>query len=346
MKIEELIKETDPITLIEFKNYLIDNMVSICNKKDAAAMIIENNNKETKFCQMCGCIYSKNGRRKDGTQKYICSNCGHTVSETTGTVTCYSKLPFEIWKNIIDNLLNGFSIRRIAIENGISVTTSFHMRHKILSSLNTYVEEITLKNYVEADEKYFLINLKGTKKDKMPRESKKRGTHNGETIGISKEKVCVISAIDDMDNLILRIGGLGRGTTYMLENCLSSKVKKVNELVSDGASAYQKFCKDHLIELHDIPSGYYTDESFRNLAEINNVHSQLEMWLSKFRGVSIRHLQEYLDWFVFTFTMKKRFELQKLRVESYKKVIVNNTYIKASEVSSKPIPVNLEVAFS
>lgn len=345
MNIKELVEELDPVTLIEFKNYLIDNIVSICNKKDAKSMIIENNKEMTKFCSLCGCLYLKNGKRKDGVQKYICSGCRHTVCETTGTVTYNSKISFEVWKNIIDNLLNGFSIRRIAKENNISNTTSFNIRHKVLIALKDFVNQITLKNLAEADEKYFPINLKGTKKENMPRTSKKRGTHNDELIGISKEKVCVISAIDDYDNLILKIGGVGRGTTTMFEKCLGKKIKKVKELVADGASGYQKFCKKHLIKLYDIPSGYYTDEYFHNLADINNVHSQLATWLSKFKGVSIRHLQEYLDWFVFIFTMKKRFELRELKIESYKKIIVNNTYMKSSAVCKKDLPIDLSFSF-
>lgn len=53
-----------------------------------------------------------------------------------------------------------------------------------------------------------------------------------------------------------------------------------------------------------IPSVFHNDGMF-NISEINGRHSQLETWLSKFRGVSTRHLQEYLDWFVYIFIIKK-----------------------------------------
>lgn len=58
-----------------------------------------------------------------------------------------------------------------------------------------------------------------TKKGNMPRYSKK--TSKGKGIkGISYHKVCVVSSIDENDNLLLKIVGLGRYTTDMLKNSL------------------------------------------------------------------------------------------------------------------------------
>lgn len=84
--------------------------------------------------------------------------------------------------------------------------------------------------------------------------------------------------------------------TEMLENVLGNKVNKVDNLNVDSASAYQKFCKNHSITLNAIPSGKHNNGNI-NILKINGIHSQLETCLSKFKGVSIRHLQEYLDWF-------------------------------------------------
>ena len=40
-----------------------------------------------------------------GIQKYKCPGCSNTCCETIGTVVYHSKLSFEVWKNVIDNLL-------------------------------------------------------------------------------------------------------------------------------------------------------------------------------------------------------------------------------------------------
>ena len=69
---------------------------------------------------------------------------------------------------------------------------------------------------IQSDEKYFSINLKGTKTKNMPRYSKKRTSTNSPYRGISHHKICVVSSIDENDNLLLKIVGLGRCTTEMI----------------------------------------------------------------------------------------------------------------------------------
>ena len=345
MKIEELIKNLDPVTIIEFKNYLIEHLSDICGTKDSNSKIISKFKNEEMYCKKCGCKIQKNEKTKNGIQKYICSGCKTTSSETTNTIISHSKLSFDIWSNVIDNLLNGFSIRRIAEENNISVLTSFRIRHKVLYALKKFVENITLSGEIQSDEKYFSINLKGTKSNNMPRYSKKRTSTSSPYRGISHHKICVVSSIDENDNLLLKIVGLGRCTTDMLKESLGKKLQNANSINADSASAYQEFCKENNLILNAIPSGCHNNGIF-NISEINGVHSQLETWLSKFKGVSTRHLQEYLDWFVYIFTMKKRFLLNRIKTESYSNIIIDNNYIKSNDIFNIQIPIDLSIAYA
>ena len=244
-----------------------------------------------------------------------------------------------MWSNIIDNLLNGFSLRRIAEENNISLLSSFRLRHKILYALKSFIENIKLSGSIQSDEKYFSINLKGTKPYNMPRHSKKRTSTSSPYRGISHHKICVVSSIDENDNLLLKIVGLGRCTTEMLKDSLGIKLSNAKTVTADSASAYQEFCREYNLTLNAIPSGFHSDGIF-NIAEINGIHSQLELWISKFRGISTRHLQEYLDWFVYIFTMKKRFLLNKIKTESYSKLLINNNYIKSNDIFKVKMPID------
>ena len=60
----------------------------------------------------------------------------------------------------------------------------------------------------------------------------------------------------------------------------------------------------------------------------------------------IRHLQEYLDWFVFIFTMKRKFSLNKIKTESYNTVVLDNNYMKANAIFKIPLPIDLNIAYS
>ena len=83
MNIEELIKDLDPVTIIEFKNYLTENLSKLCSMKNSNSKIIAKFKTEESFCKKCGCLLHKNGKTKAGIQKYICSGCKSTFSETS-----------------------------------------------------------------------------------------------------------------------------------------------------------------------------------------------------------------------------------------------------------------------
>ena len=118
-----------------------------------------------------------------------------------------------------------------------------------------------------------------------------------------------MSSIDENDNLLLEIVGLGRCTTDMLKDSLCLKLNNAKSINADSASAYQEFYSEYKLALYAILSGFHNDGIF-NISEINGIHSQIETWFSKFRGISTRHLQEYLDWFVYIFTMKKKISVK------------------------------------
>lgn len=59
MKIEELIKNLDPVTIIEFKNYLIEHLSDICGTKDSNSKIISKFKNEEMYCKKCGCKIQK-----------------------------------------------------------------------------------------------------------------------------------------------------------------------------------------------------------------------------------------------------------------------------------------------
>lgn len=179
----------------------------------------------------------------------------------------------------------------------------------------------------------------------MPRFSKKRTSTSSLYRGINHHKICVVSSIDEKDNLLLKITGLGRCTTEMLENILGKKLKNAKSINVDSASAYQEFCLKHNLKLNAVPSGFHSNGQI-NISEINGVHSQLEVWLSKFRGVSTRYLQEYLNWFTYIFIKKKRFNLNKLKTESYSNIIIDNNYINSNKIFSMEMPIDLNIAYA
>ena len=130
---------------------------------------------------------------------------------------------------------------------------------------------------------------------------------------------------------------------YMSEYHPESLIEPKDKILT--LSRTSMITSDNKLILHAIPSGFHSDGIY-NIAEINGVHSQLETWLTKFRGVSTRHFQEYLNWFVYVFIMKKRFMLNKIKTESYSKILTNDNYIKSKDIFNIKMPIDLRIAYA
>ena len=83
--------------------------------------------------------------------------------------------------------------------------------------------------------------------------------------------------------------------------------------------------------LNTVPLCFHSNEKI-NISEINGVHSQLEVCLNKFRSVSIKHLQKYLNWFTYAFIMRKRFNLNKFKTESFSNIGIDSNYINSNKI--------------
>ena len=64
MNIKELLKDLEPITIIEFKNYLVENLSNLCSKKNSNSKVILNFKNKELYCKKCGCKLHRNGKTK------------------------------------------------------------------------------------------------------------------------------------------------------------------------------------------------------------------------------------------------------------------------------------------
>lgn len=170
-----------------------------------------------RICPVCGATHVvRNGKRKDGTQKYICKDCGKSFVITTNSIVSGTRKDFNVWIKYVDCMLNGFSVRKAAEECGIHRNTAFAWRHKILDALQNMANDVILDGIVEADETFFTISYKGnhkkSKKFTMPREPHKRG-NSTHIRGLSSEKVCVPCAVNRSGMSIAKVSNTGRVST-------------------------------------------------------------------------------------------------------------------------------------
>ncbi|OUP08203.1 hypothetical protein B5F33_07210, partial [Collinsella sp. An2] len=88
---------------------------------------------EAPCCPRCGCPrVVRRGRDADGAQRWLCRGCGRTFRGTTGSVLASSKLEAPTWAEYAALMVSGATLRDCAAACGVSLRTSFSMRHRLL----------------------------------------------------------------------------------------------------------------------------------------------------------------------------------------------------------------------
>ena len=320
----------------------LENILGIKEKEKSTLSKLVNREIGKLCCPFCKSInIVKNGHSKKGVQRYKCKKCLHRFCDTTNTLSNNSKLTYNIWLEFFKSMNDKLSIRKTAAKLQLNKNTIFSMRHKVLKALSTFRENIKLSGEIQCDEKYESINLKGIKPQQMPRFSKPRKSQGGSKRGISDHQICIASAIDENDNIYFKIVGNGSITTKMVKQAFDNHLEKKCVLITDCKSSYEKFCADNKIKLEQVKSGTYKNLKGYNLSEINALHSNLDLFLKSFAGVSTKHLQQYLDWFVY-----QKYLTYSIEILEQPQVLMNyslsrDSYIKISDIYSMDFPINI-----
>lgn len=331
-----------------FKNLLPDELDLINGILSIIIKDVKNSkNTNLKYQSKCKlikcpkCLSSnvvKNGF-KNNTQRYKCKNCNKFFSISTSTITSSIRLSYTQLLNFMLCLINYNTLTETSKIVGISERDTYNLRIKIISTLKSYKTE-KLHGVVQCDEKYVRLSFKGTRTDKMPRKSRRNGFED-RTSGISMDQVCILMAIDEEDNIFIKIVGLGPLSTDDLKENFSDYINEESILVTDSKSSYIKFAEDKNLILKQIPDNKHKTKDGYHLGELNSLMSELDVLLLKTRGLSTRHLQEYLDLFRFRKILRYTVEYIKQNKEMYQYTLIQTSNLKNKEICKRAMPVDV-----
>ena len=129
----------------------------------------------------------------------------------------------------------------------------------------------------------------------MPRESHKRGKSIKKR-GISKEQICIATALDRQGNLIIEPLCKGRMTYKELENLYKGHIGENSILCTDSHKSYIRFATDFNLDHKRIKTGKHKEDIY-HIQHINNLHSNLKRWMHRFNGVASKYISNYMHWF-------------------------------------------------
>lgn len=280
------------------------------------------NNKVIDKCPKCGhSEINKNGVTQ-GRQRYICKKCRTTFDSRSFSPLSNTKLSLDKWLKYCQLMIEGGSIRRCADEVGVSIPTSFFMRHRILDVMNLHLRNEPLEGVVEMEACYINESFKGAKvKNDLDEKYfrhflKDRDVYNGfffnkipfvenNMAKVKPNQICINTAMDKNGHILTMIVDNDFGAT-------NNKVKPKNML-----SFLKNMNKNTILCTFNLNTHLYRDAA-RNLGiKIKNVprtrqplytvynayrcNWDLKNWLKNFNGVATKYLNNYLMWFKFLF---------------------------------------------
>ena len=322
-----------------FKSYLIS--IFLRNGSSTTTTMNQFVVKERFFggliCPLCGNRHIVcNGHRADGVQRYICKDCGRSFIATSNSIESGTRKALPVWEKYIGCMMHGFSVRKSADICGIHRNTSFAWRHKILGSLQNMASSVVLNGIVEADETFFPLSYKGNHtKDGfvMPRKAHKRGGCTN-LRGLSHEKVCVPCAVNRKGLSIAKASNLGKVATKDLHRVYDGRIDLGSVVVTDLMNSYKRFANKNGLKLVQLKGGK-AKKGIYNIQHINSYHNELKRFLYNFRGVSTKHLDNYLIWHNFV-NYAPESEIDK-RAILKQFVLTQDISIYMAKIAKKPV---------
>jgi hypothetical protein len=179
---------------------------------------------------------------------------------------------------------------------------------------------------------FFAESFKGTRPSNMPRTSRKRGKQL-KIRGISREQVCIATAMDRQGNLIIEPLCKGRMTHKELERLYSGRIGHNTILCTDSHKSYVKFAINFSLEHKRIPRGKHK-EGLYHIQHINALHSNLKKWMNRFNGVATKYISNYIKWFKWL----QIFDTDKEIIKAKNFIVQSNvahSYIKVKDLKNR-----------
>jgi transposase-like protein len=263
---------------------------------------------ETRMPDQHACIYCegghvvKNGTRKDGTQRYLCRDCGRSFIPSSQSVTSRTRKRLSVWADYLQCMMDQKTLAESAEKCQISMSTAFAWRHKILDSFRELADKVCLDGTVEADETFFNVSYKGNHRKStgftMPRPAHKRG-NDVHTKGLSSEKVCVPCAVNDSGISYAKPAKLGEVSSDCIKDTFGHVISPGAVLCTDQEKAYLALAEQAGLDLIQMDTGCCISriegKTF-GIQRINAYHNGLKAFIRRFHGVSTKHLGSYIIW--------------------------------------------------
>jgi len=270
------------------------------------------------LCPLCkGGDVRLDGTSDVGRSRFRCRSCGARFSALSGTIFANAKLPLHKIMRIVEVMCHNASLRLIETVCEVSHSTAFLWRHKVFSTVSGWQDKVVLSGRVWIDEMYF----EDTRVGREPGAPRRRG--------LSKDKVCVVVAIDSYGQALAIVSENGKPSTKRINKALKRHIRRGSTIVHDCEKAHNALVRD--LELVDERYKAVTTDPvyLEQMALVNHLCSWIRRYVERFACMRSENLQAYLDWFVYLHRVhrdEKRWPVEERVVRHL--ALSNGTYLR------------------
>ena len=239
-------------------------------------------------CPKCGSEYNhEDGTTPAGHKRYRCEECGSSYILLSDSIFNSAKISFHKLMGYIGMMSFNVPLEMCCEVLDIGSNTAELWRKKIFETVNGYQGHLKLYERVWLDETYIddysIIH--------NPFDKRKRG--------LSRDKICIVVAIDIYKNMVAVICGHGKPSSRRIRKALESHIVPGATVVHDGETSHNELIR----KLNCTSEVYKADskdpEYIEHMALINNMCGWLKRYIWHFIGMNIANLQSYLNWFIY-----------------------------------------------
>lgn len=263
-----------------------------------------------------------------------CPICGHRFTTGYGQLVFYSHASEGVWIKVIKDTISGVPIAETAAEINRHVSTVFRMRHKFLSFIELLNEETSISKPCEADEKYInechkgLVEAVVNDKQRTVTIKKKEKTMKG----ISHQKVCMETIIERQGVSYAEAINTSRPLKdKLLKAC--SHIEPGTYVWTDDNQGYVNVLKELGCPHKELKSGTSINQ-IDHLNTVNNLHSQIDEKIRRYRNVSSIYINRY----VALFTLQQKcigMDLQEIALKVVQWLRKRTQFFRVSDMRRK-----------
>ena len=287
------------------------------------------------FCPHCGSDeIAKNGSVR-GIPRLVCQDCKRSFGGNHGNVTYESKNSESNWDRYLEGMVCSDTLKQLSEKCNISIATAHNWRIRVFRNVMNSEGIVSLKGVIQADELYLSASFKGNKKALLNLKNRKnipkkfpntdyrtyefmghpraRGGQDTKR-GLSKEKICIPTAIDSIGSCMGRPMGRGNVKTSYLDAFFKDHLDEDIVLVTDKSKSGKSYAKKNKISHVALDSKTEARRGIYNLQTINNFHSILGEISHSRKSFATKYCEEYLSWVSWLARMRGKTVQEKVAV--------------------------------